>query len=197
MEIALDLAESGAKTSIVVRSPLHLVTREIWLLGMHLRKFLPLYLVDALALFLCYLKFGDTSKYEIHRPTKGPFYLKANSPVFPVMDVGTFDKIKAREIQVLPSITRINSNSVTFANGKVEYFDAIILATGYRATTKEWLKGDDYLIDDDSMAKQKYPNNWKGKNGLYCAGLGRRGIPGTSEDALKIAKDIYESSCCE
>lgn len=79
---------------------LHLVTREIWLLGMHLRKFLPLYLVDALALFLCYLKFGDTSKYEIHRPTKGPFYLKANSPVFPVMDVGTFDKIKAREIQV-------------------------------------------------------------------------------------------------
>lgn len=79
---------------------LHLVTREIWLLGMHLRKLLPLYLVDALALFLCYLKFGDTSKYGIHRPTKGPFYLKANYPVFPVMDVGTFDKIKAGEIQV-------------------------------------------------------------------------------------------------
>lgn len=43
-------------------------------------------------------------------------------------------------LQVLPSITRINSNSVIFANGKVEYFDAMILATGYRATTKEWLK---------------------------------------------------------
>ena len=78
----------------------HLVSREIWLLCMLLLKYFPLRVVDAVALFLCHLKFGDTSKYGIHRPTKGPFYLKKeNPPIYPVVDVGTFQKIRTGEIQ--------------------------------------------------------------------------------------------------
>ena len=53
-----------------------------------------------------------------------------------------------------------------------------------------WVQGDDSLIDETGMAKQTHPNNWKGRNGLYCAGLARRGIYGSAEDALKIANDI-------
>ena len=70
------------------------------MLGMLLRKYLPLGVVDAVALFLCHLRFGDTSKYGIHRPTKGPFYLKQNTPIYPVIDAGAFPKIKTGEIQV-------------------------------------------------------------------------------------------------
>ncbi|KAM0954299.1 putative indole-3-pyruvate monooxygenase [Dioscorea sansibarensis] len=51
-------------------------------------------------------------------------------------------------------------------------------------------KQDDDLIGDDGMAKEKFPNQWKGRNGLYCAGLGRRGLYGGGVDALKIAQDI-------
>ena len=54
------------------------------------------------------------------------------------------------------------------------------------------MQGDDNFIDDAGMCKQKYPNHWKGKNGLYCAGLARRGIDGLAEDALRIADDIKD-----
>lgn len=49
---------------------------------------------------------------------------------------------------------------------------------------------DEGLIGDDGMAKNKYPDHWKGSNGLYCAGLNRRGLYGSSEDGLLIANDI-------
>ncbi|OAY77669.1 putative indole-3-pyruvate monooxygenase YUCCA10 [Ananas comosus] len=197
MEIALDLAEAGAKTSIVVRSPvrhfwlqLHILSREMWLLGMILTKFLPVRLVDAFLLFLCYLKYGDTSKYGIRRPAIGPFDMKINTPLYPVLDVGTYDKIRSGEIQVLPAVSSVKGNNVEFSDGNSYPFDAIIFATGYKSTIKEWLQSDEYLIGDDGMAKQKYPNQWKGKNGLYCVGLARRGLYGTSEEAQLIAEDI-------
>ena len=47
------------------------------------------------------------------------------------------------------------------------------------------------------MCKQKYPIHWKGKNGLYGALLGRRGIFGIAEDALRIANDIKDDLKCE
>lgn len=79
---------------------IHVVSREIWLFAMLIMRFLPLGLVDALILLLCYLKFGDLSKYGIHRPSKGPLYLKKYTPKYPVIDIGTVKKIKSGEIQV-------------------------------------------------------------------------------------------------
>lgn len=51
-------------------------------------------------------------------------------------------------------------------------------------------QGDDYLIGEDGISKQKFPNHWKGRHGLYCAGLVRKGIYGLANDAEKIANDI-------
>ncbi|KAJ3694070.1 hypothetical protein LUZ60_009550 [Juncus effusus] len=197
MEIAYDLYEAGAQTSIVVRSPLHIVTKEIWDFGMTLLKYLPMNVIDHIILFLCYLRFGNTAKYGLKRPEIGPFHMKSFTPVYPVVDVGTYDKIKSGEIQVLPSIKSVEGNMVAFSNGKTHYFDAIIFATGYRSTIRQWLEKDEDLISDDGMAKKTYPNHWKGSNGLYCAGLVRRGLYGSSEDGLLIADDInneYRSS---
>jgi len=53
-------------------------------------------------------------------------------------------------------------------------------------------QSDDGLIGDDGMAARSYPEHWKGKNGLYCAGMVRRGIYGSYEDAELIAGDISE-----
>lgn len=68
--------------------------------GLCLLKYFPYYIVDALMVLLSKMKYGDLSKYGIHRPQIGPFSLKVKSGKYPVMDVGTCDKIKSGEIQV-------------------------------------------------------------------------------------------------
>lgn len=189
MEIAYDLAVAGAAASVVVRSELHLVTKEIWNVAMTLYRYLPVWLIDRIVLLLCAVVLGDTSRYGLRRPAIGPFSMKLQTPAYPVVDVGTYAKIKTGEIQVLPAMKSVDRDVVEFADGKRHPFDAIVFATGYRSTTKQWLK-DDGLIGEDGMAKRSYPGHWKGENGLYCAGMVRRGIYGSYEDAELIAEDI-------
>ncbi|PKU81287.1 putative indole-3-pyruvate monooxygenase YUCCA10 [Dendrobium catenatum] len=191
------LLESGVQSllfcwvgGVGLDGALHLVAKEIWTIALVLMKILPINLADSIVLFLCYLCFGNTSKYGLQRPRKGPIYLKINSPTYPVVDAGTFSKIKSGQIEVFPEILMIEEKNVIFKNGKQRSFDAIILATGYRSAIKRWLKDGDYLIGDDGLAKQKFPKHWKGNNGLYCAGLVRRGLYGSAEDATCIANDI-------
>lgn len=40
------------------------------------------------------------------------------------------------------------------------------------------------------MPRERFPNHWKGENGLYCAGFGQQGLFGISNDAQQIATDI-------
>ncbi|KAF8411691.1 hypothetical protein HHK36_004249 [Tetracentron sinense] len=213
MEIAFDLASHGAHTSIVVRSPVsslslslslvsklgvppacmhyfHVLNKEMVYLGMFLLKYLPISAVDPLIIFLANLMYGNLTKYGISRPEKGPFYLKATTGRSPVIDVGTVEKIKMGHIQVFPAISSIKENDVTFDNGKMHQYDAILFATGYKSTANNWLKDYSYCLNNDGMPKNTFPNHWKGQNGLYCAGMSKRGLFGVSMDAKAIASDI-------
>ncbi|CAO2203196.1 unnamed protein product [Urochloa humidicola] len=189
MEIALDLAEAGANASIVIRSELHILTKRILNLGVTLGFYLPVWMIDTLALLLCYLVFGDTSKHGIKRPAIGPFSMNQQTSALPVIDVGTYKKIKSGEIQVIPTgMTSVNGNVIEFADGRRHPFDAIVFATGYRSGIKRWLQdGSSELIGDDGILKQRSP---KAENGLYYAGLSGRGIFGSGTDAEFIAADI-------
>ncbi|RZC44220.1 hypothetical protein C5167_037171 [Papaver somniferum] len=165
MEIAYDLSNYGASTSIVVRSRFHVLTKEMVYLGMVLLKYLPVRCVDPLINTLSYLSYGDLSKYGIHRPAAGAFEIKAKAGRSPVIDVGTVERIKNRS----------------------DY----VFATGYRSTVNNWLTDDhDSLLGKSGMPKNSFPDHWKGANGLYCAGLSRRGLAGVSMDAEAIANDI-------
>ncbi|PIA55135.1 hypothetical protein AQUCO_00800098v1 [Aquilegia coerulea] len=144
--------------------------------------------VDNLIMFIARLWYGDLSKHGIRRPSKGPFSLRLTGGRSPVVDVGTVGKIVNGDIKVFPAVSSIENNDVVFANG--EMHDAIIFATGYRSTTNNWLKDYEFLLTVEGMPKNKFPDNWKGLNGLYCAGLGRLGLVGTSMDAQAIANDI-------
>ncbi|CAK7329251.1 unnamed protein product [Dovyalis caffra] len=190
LEISYDLNTWGAKTSLVARSPAHILTKEIVFLGMRLLNFLPCKVVDATVVLLSRLKHGDISYHGIHKPAKGPFYLKATTGRSPTIDVGAVEKIKAKQIQVFPSITDIKGRKVEFANGKVSQFDVLIFATGYKSIVRRWLKGGEDLFDNNGMPKPSFPDRWKGKNGLYCAGFARKGLLGISNDARNIARDI-------
>ncbi|KAK1276139.1 putative indole-3-pyruvate monooxygenase YUCCA10 [Acorus gramineus] len=195
MEIAFDLANYGAKTSISVRSAyefvqFHVVPKEVIHMGMVLLKYLPLKFVDTAVNLFRGLLYGDLGKYGIYRPKDGPFFLKATTGRSPVIDVGTISKIKSGEIQVLPEIKEIRGSEVVFSDGKSHPFDAIIFSTGYKSTANYWLKDGEHLLNKEGFPKEKFPNHWKGKNGLYFAGLARRGLAGVSMDAQNIANDI-------
>ncbi|GFQ02330.1 probable indole-3-pyruvate monooxygenase yucca10 [Phtheirospermum japonicum] len=195
MEIALDLANSAAKTSIVIRSPIHVLSRGIVHAGLVLLKYLPFNWVDSIVTMMSKAVFGDLTQYGIQRPKVGPFALKDKYGKYPVLDVGTIHKIKSGEIQVLPGIRSIKGNNVCFEN-VIEYpFDVIIFATGFKRSTKEWLKSDDHMLNDNGLPKKPYPNHWKGENGLYCAGLAHKGLYGAAIDAHNIAHDINNLIC--
>ncbi|XP_012571991.1 probable indole-3-pyruvate monooxygenase YUCCA10 [Cicer arietinum] len=194
MEIAFDLHNWGAKPSIVIRSPLHVFTKELIRQGMHMVKYLPVHTVDTILILLAKLKYGDLSKHGIYRPKVGPLHLKNITGKSAVIDVGTIQKIKEGAIKVVASgIKRIEKKKVVFADNTEKEFDAIVFATGYKSVANEWLKDYKYALNDKGMPKNGYPNHWKGENGLYCAGLARRGLWGVKVDAEAIAEDITQT----
>lgn len=84
---------------------LHILPREIlgvstFGLSMFLLKWLPVEAVDALLLFCTRLILGDTAAFGIRRPKTGPLKLKNTTGKTPVLDIGTFAKIKSGQIKV-------------------------------------------------------------------------------------------------
>ncbi|XP_037489919.1 probable indole-3-pyruvate monooxygenase YUCCA10 [Triticum dicoccoides] len=190
MEIAYDLGAHGANTSIVIRSPIHVMTKELIRLGMRLALHLPLNLVDNLLVMAANFIFGDLSRYGIRRPKVGPMILKSETGRSAVIDVGTVGLIKKGIIKVQGSISEIMDDIVVFQCGKKISFDAIVFATGYKSTANIWLKNGESMLNGNGLPIKEYPNHWKGENGLYCVGLGRRGLAGIAADAKNIANDI-------
>ncbi|ONK57667.1 uncharacterized protein A4U43_C09F2840 [Asparagus officinalis] len=198
MEIAYDLTNFGAKTSISIRSPFHVMTKGFIRLGMTLVQYLPLKLVDKILIALNCIYYGNLSRYGILRPEIGPLALKALKGRSAVIDVGTVNKIKSGEIQVVKEPVMVNGNQVTFKDGETHHFDGIVFATGYRSTAKNWLKDDKgWLLNEDGLPREKFPNHWKGKNGLYCVGLSKRGLFGIAKDAEITAQDIAKTLSTE
>ncbi|XP_059643130.1 probable indole-3-pyruvate monooxygenase YUCCA10 [Cornus florida] len=190
MEIAYDLSNFGAHTSIVVRSKFHVLSKEMVLIGQLLFKYLSVSEIDNFITVLAEHKYGNLSKYGIHRPAEGPFYLKGTTGRSPVIDVGTVEKIRSRAIKVFPAISCIKEEFVVFENGDQQQIDAIVFATGYKSTAKNWLKDYGYVLNEGGMPKNHFPFHWKGENGIYCAGLSKMGLAGVSSDAIAIADDI-------
>ncbi|KAK7838145.1 putative indole-3-pyruvate monooxygenase yucca10, partial [Quercus suber] len=173
----------------------HFLSREMVYLGSTMVKYFPASLVDFFMVMLSKLVYGDLTKCGITRPTEGPFYMKVKYGKYLVIDVSMYKKIKSGEIQVLPAeILQIKGNDILFKNGKLHPFDNnnITFCKGFKRSTNLWFKilEDEYLLSKDGLPKPIYPNHWKGKNGLYCVGLSRRGLYRISVDSQNVANDI-------
>uniref|UniRef100_A0A0D9WXJ0 indole-3-pyruvate monooxygenase n=1 Tax=Leersia perrieri TaxID=77586 RepID=A0A0D9WXJ0_9ORYZ len=192
MEIAYDLATNGAHTSIVVRSPVHIMTKELIWFGMTLVQNLglPMTTVDATLVMAANFIFGDLSKHGIMRPKMGPLLLKSQTGRSAVIDVGTAKLIKQGVIKVFKGRSKIKAHNVEFHGGKQLSFDAIVFATGYKSTVNTWLKNGQSMFTKDGFPKKSFPNHWRGENGLYCAGFARRGLAGIGKDTKNIVDDI-------
>ncbi|KAL6643627.1 hypothetical protein ACP70R_018393 [Stipagrostis hirtigluma subsp. patula] len=197
MEVSLDLCNNGAKASMVVRDKLHVLPREIlgvstFGLSVFLLRWLSIKWVDSLLLFFSRLILGDTEKYGLARPKIGPLQIKCSTGKTPVLDIGALRKIKDGKIKVVPAINRLTEDGVEFIDGHKEDFDAIIFATGYKSNVPSWLKEEEFFSQVDGFPKKAFPHSWRGKKGLYAAGFTRKGLMGTSYDALRIAGDIAD-----
>lgn len=195
MEVCLDLCNYNARPSLVVRDSVHVLPQEMlgrstFGLSMCLLRWLPMRLVDQFLLLMSRFMLGDTARLGLHRPKLGPLELKTKSGKTPVLDVGTLAKIKAGNIKVCKAVKRLKPHAVEFADGMVENFDAIILATGYKSNVPSWLKERDMFSEKDGLPRERFPNGWKGECGLYAVGFTKRGLLGTSIDARRIAEDI-------
>ncbi|WCJ34937.1 Flavin-binding monooxygenase family protein [Euphorbia peplus] len=190
MEISFDLAKHGANASIVIRSPFHVVTREMVYFGMVLLKYIPMKYVDALVALWARIKYGDLSPYGICRPSIGPFLNKIITGKTPVIDVGTVKKIQSKEIKVVPEIVCVKENMVEFSDNSTQHFDVMVFATGYKSVANTWLKDNHYIMNDKSMPKNPSPMHWKGENRSYCVGFSRNGLNGISRDAMTVATEI-------
>lgn len=49
-------------------------------------------------------------------------------------------------LQVVPAIDHLTPDGAQFADGQVQQFDAIILATGYRSNVPQWLHVSFFLL---------------------------------------------------
>ncbi|KAE8713545.1 putative indole-3-pyruvate monooxygenase YUCCA7 [Hibiscus syriacus] len=163
MEVSLDLCNHNVKPSMVVRSSVHVLPREVFgkstfEFAVSMMKWLPLWLVDKLLLIFAYLTLGNTSKYGLKRPCLGPLELK------------TRDKVE-------------------LVNGQTLEINSVVLATGYRSNVPSWLKENEFF-SNDGVPKNPFPSGWKGNGGLYAVGFTRRGLSGSSLDAISVAHDI-------
>ncbi|KAK6162147.1 hypothetical protein DH2020_001988 [Rehmannia glutinosa] len=176
MEVSLDLCRYNASPHMVVRNSVHILPREMFgvstfSVAMALLKWLPLGLVDKFLLMVANFTLGNTDRLGLRRPKTGPIELKNATGKSPVLDVGALSQIKAGKIKVVEGVKEITKNGAKFMDGQEREFDSIILATGYKSNVPSWLKGE---------------------NGLYAVGFTRRGLLGTSSDAVKIARDVAD-----
>ena len=195
-EIALDLAEGGARPTISIRDGAHVVPCELFgipiqIVAMIATKSLPDRLNDAIFPTVLDMVLGNPPKYGVRRPKQG-ILARAASAKIPVIDVGTVRKIAEGAIAVAPAIAEIVEDGAVFEDGSKRGFDAIVFATGYRAAYHNFL-----AIADAQGADCKPAGGPNPVANLFFIGF-RNSITGLlreiSHEAIRAAESMRRAS---
>jgi cation diffusion facilitator CzcD-associated flavoprotein CzcO len=172
-EIALDLWEHGAQTSISARGEVNVIPREVlgipitqWALA---GRILPPRMADRVNALMIRFAIGDLTRHGIHKRPDGPFVEVLEHRRVPVIDVGTVTLIKRGLVQMRPAITRVDHAEVCFADGRRESYDAVILATGFRTGLQSLLPDNLALLDAAGYPRAHGPT--ASSPGLYFCGF--------------------------
>lgn len=136
-EIAIDLVEHGASADIAVRSPVNVVPREF--LGGPIQRstillsFLPLRIRDWIGRRVSRAVFGDLQALGMPRAPEGPVTQVVKHGRIPLIDVGTVALVRQGKIRLRPNVRQFERYGIRFADGALRPFDAVVLATGYKA----------------------------------------------------------------
>ncbi len=135
-EIALDLADGGARPTVSVRNGVHMVPRDLFgipiqLVARYATGTLPERWSDALFPPILDFALGNLARHGIVRPPEG-ILRRARAGRIPVLDVGTARRIREGAIRIARGIKTVTVDGATFEDGTSARFDAIIFATGFR-----------------------------------------------------------------
>ena len=150
-EIALDLADAGVDVALAVRSPVQVLPRD--LLGFPILSWailyrrLPARLVDLVNAPILRLAVGDIEKLGLRRAAKGPRQMVEKDGRVPLIDIGTLARIKDGSIKIRGGIDRFTADGVMFADHVAGKFDAVILATGFRADLRRLIPDVEGVFD--------------------------------------------------
>jgi cation diffusion facilitator CzcD-associated flavoprotein CzcO len=154
-EIALDLAEAGVDVALAVRGPVQILPRD--LLGLPILTWailyrpLPARLVDIINAPVLRLALGSMEKLGLQRAKKGPAQMVREDGRIPLIDIGALARIREGSIKLRGGIDRFTGHGVVFNDGKSEAFDAVILATGFRADLRSLVPDVKAVFDDKGM----------------------------------------------
>jgi hypothetical protein len=116
---------------------------------------LPNSIADKISNLVQKIAIGNLEKYGIKTPTLSPSAQLRETGKTPVIDLGTVEEIKKGKIKVLPNIESIGALTIRFKNGKIENFDAIILATGYKSKLEEFIPNIHLFLDNYGNPKHE------------------------------------------
>jgi len=166
-EIALDLAEGGARPTLAVRAPVNVVPRDFLgmptqLTSIRMRR-VPLALADRLGRLVSRLAFGNLARYGLARPALGPLSAIKLRRRIPLIDVGTIAAIKRGDIAVKPAVAQFTEGGAAFSDGSTAEYEAAVLATGFRPGLEE-IVAVPGVLDAEGL-----PLDWRG--GGACPNL--------------------------
>jgi cation diffusion facilitator CzcD-associated flavoprotein CzcO len=131
-EIAIDLAEHGVTTSVSIRAGANVVPRE--LLGLPIQRWahviaaLPPFVTRRIAAVLLRNAARRQQKAGVPRPTGSII----GRPGVPVIGLDFLRLARAGAIGIRPGIQSFRPDAVVFADGRAEFYDVVMFATGYR-----------------------------------------------------------------
>lgn len=173
-EIALDLYESGANTFVSIRNPVNIVNREF--LGrstqgmaIFLSKFGNSF-YDFISKIFKRISTGSLKDTGIPISPLAPSEQLRKQGKVPVIDVGTLQQIKDKNILVLPDIQEFTNDSVIFRDGQSIKIDVVLLATGYHANLEKFIKNVAPLLNERAYPKNMW-NDSEPYRGLYFLGF--------------------------
>jgi flavin-binding monooxygenase-like protein len=180
-EIAMDLWEHGAETTLSVRNGTHAVPRDRFGLpwqvyALTFFRRLPSTFGDKVATGLLANGSGDLSRWGLPRPAVGPVTRAMKEGRIPLIDIGTVQLIQQWKIRVVPGPRAFTETGVTFADDRELPFDAVVLATGYRAGLEDFLDGAAQFTDERGSPRSNAP-----APGLHLVGF-RNPISGQLHD---------------
>ena len=152
-EIALDLAEHGARANLSVRHKSVVVPRAI--LGipiLTIARWLSIFpprVADFLSKPLLALLIGDISKVGLPAADWGPLEQIATKGKVPLLDVGTMKALKEGSIKAHPGVERFTADGVVFTDGTQLACDVVVLGTGYIPAVEEVIAEPGPAVDED------------------------------------------------
>jgi cation diffusion facilitator CzcD-associated flavoprotein CzcO len=132
-DIAVDVSRVAARTCISMRRgynffPKLLFGRPIDVVYARCRRYVPRQIIEPFAKLFRYIVIGPWARYGLQKPVGGPLSMH------PTLNADILSALRHGTVLPRPGIERFEGSAVHFVDGRVEEYDTVIWATGFRMT---------------------------------------------------------------